>query len=191
MSPNKIGPLINYLMTRTFPDRQKLHWLQILLLSVLLPLTAVIAYGLWYLSDPGRLKPFIENTVSQLTQRTLKINGDFDYTLGKTITIDATNINWENPPWSSKPNMLRIDEAKVAIDLYSLFKGELTIAEAKVKGGELLFEWSNGKMNWDMRRPNAPRSTAPHRPIMLALSNAHLSDVKLRFVHPSLHQFLG
>ncbi|MBT5890251.1 MAG: AsmA family protein [Chromatiales bacterium] len=190
MSRNKAGTLINRLMTRTFPNRRKIHWLQILLLSVLLPLTAVIAYGLWYLSDPVRLKPFIENAVSELTQRTLRINGDFDYTLGKTITIDATNINWENPPWSSSPNMLRIDEAKVAIDLFSLFKGALTINEAQVKGGELLFEWRNGKMNWDMGNPNAPRSTAPHRPIMLALSNAHLSDVKLRFVHPSLPEEL-
>ncbi|MDG2155115.1 MAG: AsmA family protein [Gammaproteobacteria bacterium] len=173
-------------MTSTFPNKPRLHWLQILLLAIVLPLTAVIAYGLWYLSDPNRLKPFIENTVSQLTQRTLQINGDFDYTLGKTITINATKINWQNPPWSSRPNMLRIDEAKVAIDLFSLFKGELTITNAEAKGGELLFEWSHGEMNWDMSRPNTPRSNTPHKPIMLFLSNAHVSDIKLSFVNPSL-----
>ena len=174
-------------MTGKAANKHRLHWLQILLLSIFLPVLAFLVFAGWYISDANRLKPEIERAVSVLTGRNLVINGDLDYTVGMIFTVHATNIDWLNPPWSGNPKMLHVDEIEISVDLSSFRRDLIEITHAKASGVELVFEWFDAQpMNWDMRDPTAPASTTPLEPIPLALLDAEINDAKLRFIHPAL-----
>jgi len=164
-----------------------IRWLKILLST--LALCAILGVGalVWVVTDTQRLKPFIETLVTNATARPLKINGELNVSIGRIVTVRAEDIDWLNPPWSSQPVMLHIDEIEVSIDLYSIKEGPITITNGEAKGAQLFFEWIDGQpMNWDMRDASAPPSNTHLQPIPLALLQAQLNDVQLTFVHPAL-----
>jgi uncharacterized protein involved in outer membrane biogenesis len=164
-----------------------LRWLKILLITLLLCVTLAVGAIAWIITDTERLKPVLETFVTNATGRPLKINGQLYLSIERTLTVRAENVDWLNPAWSSQPIMLHLDEIQVSIDLSSIKDGPITITNGQANGGQLFFEWMDGKpMNWDMRDPNAPPATTAAQAIPLALLQAQLKDVKLTFIHPAL-----
>ncbi len=163
------------------------RWLKTTLLTLTVLLTVAVGFAAWFLSDAARLKPFVEQLVSEATRRTLIVNGSLELSLGRYTTVRATNVDWLNPVWSNAPVMLHVDSIEATVDLLSILEGPITISKGHARGGDLTFEWYEGfPMNWDMRDPNAPRSGEPLKPIPLALQQVELNDVRLRFIHPAL-----
>ncbi len=163
-----------------------------------LGLIAVTAVVLWFLIDTGRVKHAIENLVTQATERPLRINGELDFSIGKNLTVHATDVQWLNPEWSSEADMLLVDEARVSVNLASLLEGPVVITEAEVYGATLVFEWANnGGFNWDLRNPTADPNditkTTDNEAVLslpLLLDKANVTNVTIHFLHPALTEKL-
>ena len=183
------------------PDTQKhapstrpaLRWgriLLILILSLLLLLSGGIA---WLLNDTEQLKTGIEKLVSNLTDRSFQIHGDFDYKLGSQISITATEVEWANAAWSSQPTMLTIKSIQASVDLRSLLSPPIIISNVVAADARLDFEWNQAKeSNWllvSSDKPDTPKDTKRH-PLPLLLDAADLSNVELYFRHPALTEEL-
>lgn len=159
---------------------------------------AVTAVALWFLTDTGRVKRAVENVVTQATERPLRINGELDFSIGKNLTLHATDIQWLNPVWSSEAEMLLIDEARVSVNLVSLLERPVVITEAEVHGATLVFEWAkNGDFNWDLSDPtpdpNNITKAADNTAMLslpLLLDKANATNVTIHILHPALTEKL-
>jgi len=161
--------------------------LRILLTLVAMLLLLVAGAVVWLINDTERVRALTEQLVSNLTERTLRIEGDFDYHLGTVTTISATDIAWQNAAWSSQPTMLTIADATVSIDLLSLYKKPIVITHARVSGARLDFEWGpDGKSNWLLEALRSKDKNKPKNPLPLLLDTADLQDIELHFRHPDL-----
>lgn len=165
-------------------------WRWLRLPAYILTALLLITIGLvtFLLNDSTRVKGLIEHLVSSTTDRPFHIHGDFDLTLGKNIKIYATDIEWENPVWSSTPNMLSVKQARASIPLHSIFSPPVIIENAAVQNGQLEFEWTDSdKMNWYLGEPTTTdheESNTPIKPLPLVLGATKIDDVDLIFKAP-------
>ena len=84
--------------------------------ALLLAIAAIV----WAINDTDRIKGLLETFVTNLTDRPFRINGDFDFSIGREITVRAENIEWSNAPWSSQPTNATAAKATVSLDVLSL-----------------------------------------------------------------------
>jgi hypothetical protein len=178
---------------KTPPPRSAPRWGRIFLILVL-SLLLILAGGItWLLNDTERLKSGVEKLVSSLTQRPFYIHGDFDFHLGREISISATQIEWANAAWSSQPTMLTIESADVSVVLSSLLNPPIIISKAIATDARLDFEWSpDNKSNWLLIESDKPDKDQgqPKNPLPLLLDTADLSNVELHIRHPGLTEEL-
>ena len=135
----------------------------------------------------------VERIVTVLTDRPFHIRGDFELSLGSEISVAATQVEWDNPTWSSTPYMLAVSEVFASVNLASLLTPPVVITNAKLTDARLEFEWSSAgqDMNW-MLGPPAEESvdeepeSAERNPLPLLLDKASLSNVTVRLQHPAL-----
>ena len=96
------------------PSDQPAHWGRKAGLAVIILLALLLGAGVWVLNDQTRLRSIVENVLSSATDRPFVIDGDFELSLGKQISINATQVRWANASWSATPDML---EAGLQLDL--------------------------------------------------------------------------
>ncbi|MCP4256777.1 MAG: AsmA family protein [Planctomycetes bacterium] len=167
------------------------HWLRIpvyILIVLLLTATGLTTYLLY---NSARVKTIVEQIVTVATDRPFHIYGDFDFNLGKVITVRATHIEWANPVWSSTPNMLTVEQADASVDLQSILSPPMIITNVSAKNAQLEFEWTqNGQFNWllgsDNDAPETNKADEARHPLPLLLDKADLENVDILFKHPGL-----
>jgi len=163
------------------------HWLRTLILLLGIPVLLGAGIIVWLVSDTNRLKPYVERVVTNLTNRSLLIEGSLDIEFGAETILTATSVRWINPAWSEIPHMLRVGRITATIDLAQIKDGRFVLLNARADNAELSFEWyENNPMNWDMQNPDKVRSTKRLAPIPLFLNQAELNNVTLKFRHPAL-----
>ncbi len=111
------------------------------LFALLLLAAAVLT---WLVNDTERVRRTVESVVSAIGDRPFTIEGEFDFELGKIITVRAGKIRWLNSTSSSAPYMLEIEQFTGSLDLLSLFDLPIVITEAQASNATLLFEWDDG-----------------------------------------------
>jgi uncharacterized protein involved in outer membrane biogenesis len=168
-------------MARTGMTRKLL----IVISTVLVLVIAAAATAAWLLRDSHYLKTALEDLASAATERTLRINGDFSVSLGRIVSIHATDIEWLNPAWSSKPYMLKLRELNVSVDLWSLIEQPVLITSVQASDAELLFEWTDKQFNWVTGSTDS-NAGSPGNPLPLLLDHAELDNIHLHFIHPGL-----
>lgn len=127
--------------------------------ALLLAIAAIV----WAINDTDRIKGLLETFVTNLTDRPFRINGDFDFSIGREITVRAENIEWSNAPWSSQPTMLTAAKATVSLDVLSLVDQPILISNAVVSDVRLDFEWDqNGLSNWYLADPERKTRSKHH-----------------------------
>jgi uncharacterized protein involved in outer membrane biogenesis len=139
----------------TTRKRRALIWVGAILV-VVAGATAIFVATL----DWNKAKGYVSAAASKATGRQLKINGDLTVDLGWISKVRASQIQFENAPWSTHPHMLEIDLFDVEVDLWELCKlrvvlPTLTISQAKV----ILEKNAKGSANWEFRA--APVVTGP------------------------------
>ena len=102
--------------------------------------------------DANRAKKYISAGVSKATGRQLNIGGNIDLDLGWTSRVRASQIQFENAPWSKRPQMVEVGLFDLEVDLWQLLKWRfvfptLTISQAKV----VLEKNPEGSANWEFR----------------------------------------
>lgn len=109
----------------------------------LLALVVAAALGLALFS-----KQVAEFGLSQALGREVKIEGEFDLDLGKTLTIHAENIQVGNAKWSEIPHMLEVGALTAAIELPALINGRAVLPKLELVEPQVLLQVSDqGKLN--------------------------------------------
>jgi hypothetical protein len=172
---------------KTEQGTRKFRIWRIVGIGLLILLTLLAGLSTWIINDVERIRKLAELTLSELTGRTLSIEGEFDFELGKLITVRGTQLRWQNPEWSTAPYMLEIGAFEVILDSGSLIGDAALITDAQVSDATLLFEWTAAdQFNWQFGADDNSIEGEPPQPLPLLLDRAQLKNVTLSFSHPNL-----
>jgi uncharacterized protein involved in outer membrane biogenesis len=159
-------------------------------LIIISPLGLVLLVGLfmawWFLGDDAWIKGKIEDTVSEMTGRSLSIDGAFSIDWSAKPILVAEDIHFSNPPWAINPDLARLDKLEVSIDLFSLFKDQKRINYIAVNGLVIaLEEHESGENSWEIlsgQEEPAPEEPAPEEPpaeLPVSIDQITLTDFSL------------
>lgn len=161
-----------------------------LLLALLLLMVAVLT---WLANGTERLRRTIEDVVSEISDRPFTIEGEFDFELGRIVTVRAGNIRWRNAASSASPYMLEIGELAGSFDLLSVFDWPIVVTQVQARNATLVFEWHDqAGFNWRLgsSEPTRPKDSVSPDPLPLIIDQASVQNVNLRFRHPALTEEL-
>jgi len=110
----------------------------------------IVGIGVYLVSD-ARVGKIISNKASGATDRKIEISNDLDIDWGWPVTrVSANNVTLGNFTQGSRPEMLKIAKATVAINLPSLFRRLTVLPEITLDQPDLLLEKDkSGHANWD------------------------------------------
>ena len=134
--------------------RAALRWAAAGLALLLLASVAILLAA----RDAERLRPPIIAAVERATGRNLAL-GSIHLSLGLTPSVTLRDVTLANLPGGSRPDMLRVAEAELAIDLLPLLTGRIMLRRLTLQAPDILLETVNGTPNWQFRRP-APATAA-------------------------------
>ena len=106
-----------------------------------------------------KAKQYVSAAVSKATGRELNIDGDIRLDFGWISRIRASDIRFQNAPWSKHPQMAEVDLLDVQIDLRELLTKfrvvlpAITISQPRV----ILEKNADGSANWEFS--SAPAAT--------------------------------
>jgi uncharacterized protein involved in outer membrane biogenesis len=115
-------------------SRKILSWIVGMVLALVIVLVLIIAFFDW-----NRLKPFINDKVSQAIGRPFAINGDLTVTwqrdraegwwhsLVPTPEFTARNITVGNPPWASQPRFAQLDALRFRLSPLPLLAHRIVV----------------------------------------------------------------
>jgi len=107
---------------------------------ILLLVLVLIGTFTWLINDTQFSKRLIEKQLSKLTHRSFRVEGHFDFKLGRDLKVTAGSIKWASASWAKRANMLEIDSAIVVVDLWSLIKPPVVLRKVSVENATLDFE---------------------------------------------------
>jgi uncharacterized protein involved in outer membrane biogenesis len=100
--------------------------------------------------DYNQLKSRIAQMVKDATGRELNLAGEIDLEIGFSPTLVVTDVAFANAPWSSQPQMIKIETLQARVRLLSLLQREVEVKNLGLTGVEVLLETdSTGKGNWE------------------------------------------
>ncbi len=99
--------------------------------------------------DLNQFKESIESSVTELTGRQLKIDGDLQLKLSLHPFIRIEKVSFANASWSSRPQMLAFDVLQLQVELLPLLKKQLVVEQLRLRGVVLVVEKNiDGQLNW-------------------------------------------
>ncbi|SEM99520.1 AsmA family protein [Nitrosomonas marina] len=121
-------------------------WIVIVLLSLSLLIAAVIA-----LMDWNWARDYAVRQLSEITGRSLVIEGDMDIDWSLAPHIRLERIRLENASWSERPYMIEISALELRVDLRSLITGKIVLPEILLLNPAVFLEKSaDGMANWEL-----------------------------------------
>jgi uncharacterized protein involved in outer membrane biogenesis len=156
-------------------------------LIIILPLGLVLLAGLvtvwWFLGDDAWVKGKIEETVSEMTGRSLSIEGPFSLDWSSHPVLIAENIHFSNPSWAVNPDLARLDKLEVSIDLFSILGDPIRIDYIVTNGLVIaLEERISGEKSWEIlpgQDELAPATEAPSAELPISVGRISLADFSL------------
>ena len=160
-------------------SRRHAAWLFWLLAAFVL-----ILCGALLLLATADLRPWIESYESKSLDRRLTI-GSLKIGWGNPLTVEFKDVQLASPPWSSSPEMVRIDSGLAAIDLWSLLSGPLRFEKLEVVNPMIILERNTqGTGNWamgaDASIPSPPVSPVASTYAASRLKIPTLNDLAIR-----------
>lgn len=158
----------------------------IAVLALLLALASVF--------DWNRIKPWVDDKVSEATGRTFAINGDLSFTWERPPEqqigwrrfvpwphIRAQDITLGNPDWSrTGPTMARVRQADVTVNPLALFAKTISVRTLVFDEGSLVLEKSrDDKNNWTFKKDKEKSSW------QFALHSLAIKKGNVRYVEPA------
>ena len=114
--------------------------------------------------DWNRAKGYISAGVSKATGRQLRINGDLNVEFGWISSVRASQIQFENAPWSTHPQMVEAGLVEVKVDLWQLFKWRLVLPTVTISQARVILEkTADGSANWEFRAAPAVTGQLPEK----------------------------
>jgi len=137
--------------------------------SILFTLTAALiitAYGILSRCDVNRFKPIIIEQVKKATGRDLKLGGEITLAIGLTPALVVDGVDFQNAPWASHPQMVKIKRFEMQVALIPLMFGDIEAKRLVVIEPEVFIEsHQSGKWNFELGRDGKePVSTSKEGP---------------------------
>lgn len=150
-----------------------------------LVLLAALTIAWWFLGDDAWIKGKIEDTVSEMTGRSLSIDGDFDLDWSTNPVLTAENIHFSNPPWAVNKNLARLDNLELSVDLFSVFKDQIKVHYIAANGLVVaLEEHESGEKSWEnLSGQDEPGVTAEEPLAELPVNVGRISLTNFSLLH--------
>lgn len=107
---------------------------------------------LFSLKNWNWVRDLAAHQISELTHRTLTIDGDLTINWSLVPNIRFENIKFENATWGKHPYMSEIAAIDISVDLKEILKGRFIIPQIILTKPNIILERSTeGKGNWEFQ----------------------------------------
>ncbi|MFC1532167.1 AsmA family protein [Thermodesulfobacteriota bacterium] len=118
------------------------------IVAALIIVLVVAVYVILSRYDFNDLKPQIAKAAQEATGRELTIGGDIDFKIGFTPSLVLTDIKFQNAPWGSRPEMVKLERFEVQVAILPLIGGNIEIKRFILVSPDILIETDkSGKSN--------------------------------------------
>ena len=162
-------------------------------LIIISPLGLILLVGVvvaWFLVDDAWIRGKIEDTVSEMTGRSLSIEGDFSLDWSSNPVLIAENIHFSNPAWAKESDLAKIDKLEVSIELFSILNKPVKINYIAIDGLVVALEKNqSGDNSWEMlpgqEEPDAASEEPAEEPASeeLPVSVGHITLTDFTLLH--------
>ena len=144
----------------------------------------VLAWFILFVTKGRFLKPTFESIASRMTERQVKVAGDFQFyfdIIDARFLADGLTVS--NPQWASRPNFFEAKHIAARIDTIPTLFGKRQAEWLVLDGGRVDAEWDRQRRNtWTFGDPNA--KGAPFQwPV---IGRADITDTQVRYIDPQL-----
>jgi len=144
----------------------------------------VLAWFVLFVTKGRFLKPSFESIASRMTERQVKVAGDFQFyfdIIDARFVADGLTVS--NPKWASKPNFFEARHVAARIKTLAALSGERRADWLVLDGGKVDAEWDAQKRNtWTFGDPN--KKGEPFK--WPTIGRAEVTNTELRYVDPAL-----
>ncbi|MBD1557969.1 AsmA family protein [Vibrio sp. S9_S30] len=123
-----------------------------LLLFIAVPITLIVValLALIIFVNPNQFKPMIVEQVQKNTGMTLVIEGDIGWQFFPSLGFSIGQTELRNPEGFSLPNLLKVEQVGLAIEVTPLLSNQLIIGNILLDGAEVSLETlEDGRSNLD------------------------------------------
>jgi uncharacterized protein involved in outer membrane biogenesis len=113
------------------------------------------------------LKPQITRVAKEATGRELTLGGDIRLKISFTPALTVENVGFQNAPWGSRPEMVKVKQFEVQVALFPLLSKNLVLKRLILVEPDILVETNAaGKSNLEFEKekkeaPAKPKEEAP------------------------------
>jgi uncharacterized protein involved in outer membrane biogenesis len=129
------------------------RWKRVIIIAALvIAALMVTGYAILESYDFNNYKPEIAQAVKKATGRELKIDGDIKVKLGLSPWVLVEDISFQNAPWGSRSELVKIKCLKAQVALFPLIKGMVEVKRLILEEPDILLETDlSGKSNLDFQ----------------------------------------
>jgi hypothetical protein len=128
-------------------------------------------------------RPEIARQLSRTLHREVQIHGPLALHLGFAPRIDVEDVTLANAPGQSPPEMAKIGQLGLALDLWRLLWGEIALRDLHVSDAEILLEWNQeGRPNWPSSA-STPQDETDSSGLRFDLRNMEAENLTIRLHH--------
>ena len=129
------------------------------LVGLVIVALVVILYIIVTTYDFNKLKPRIIQAVREATGRELTLGGDFKVHFGLSPSASVERVTFQNAPWGSRPEMVRVKSLEIQVSLLPLIRGEVEFKRLVLIEPDIWIETDpSGKSNLEFKPAEKPRA---------------------------------
>jgi uncharacterized protein involved in outer membrane biogenesis len=122
----------------------------------------IAVYVILLTYDFNSLKPQITKAVQDATGRELALGGDVRLRFGLTPSLVVENVGFQNAPWGSRPEMVKMKRFEVQVALVPLIFGDIELKRLILVEPDILIETDkSGKSNLEFETKKKAISEKP------------------------------
>jgi len=172
--------------------RTATKWILGIFAALLLLIVAAVI--VLYTFDWNRVKPRINNMVSEATGRTFEIRGDLDvdWQRDRNATagwqrfvplpiIQAEDVILSNPEWAEKDQMAEIGRISFGVELLPLLKNTVVLRSASFHNASVAIERAADRNNWTFEPKDKQQEDKESEPWQIAVSEISINESKLAY----------
>jgi uncharacterized protein involved in outer membrane biogenesis len=129
------------------------------LIGLVIVALVVILYIIVTTYDFNKLKPRIVQAVRDATGRELTLGGDFKVHFGLSPSASVERVAFQNAPWGSRPEMVRVKSLEIQVSLLPLIRGEIEFKRLILIEPDIWIETDpSGKSNLEFKPAEKPKA---------------------------------
>ncbi len=118
--------------------------------GVVAALLAAVLVGPGFI-DWNRYKAEISGPITDLTGRSLAIDGDLRFSLLPTPVLSARGVRLANLPGAKHPEMIRLESLEIRVPFLSLLSGAVQVSSVTLVNPVIALEiMADGRANWEL-----------------------------------------